>query len=101
MRIDEALSTLRNLADRLHASGCHWRSERITESADAIEAAMREKDEAHRAAMRTCMEWRRKEKVEIERLRELVANDAYAASFQSMKQYRNALLSALAGKEGK
>jgi len=36
---------------------------------------------------------------EIERLRELVANDAYAASFQSMKQYRNALLSALAGKE--
>ena len=44
MRIDEALSTLRSIADRLHASGCHWRSERITESADAIEAAMREKD---------------------------------------------------------
>ena len=42
MRIDEALSTLRSIADRLHASGCHWRSERIIESADAIEAAMRE-----------------------------------------------------------
>ena len=42
MSIDEALSTLRNIADRLRASGCHWRSERITEAADAIEAAMRE-----------------------------------------------------------
>ena len=42
MTIQEALSTLRNIADRLHASGCHWRSERITESANAIEAAMRE-----------------------------------------------------------
>ena len=37
---------------------------------DAIEAAMREKDEAHRVAMRTCMEWRRKEKVEIEKLQD-------------------------------
>ena len=44
MRIDEALSTLRNIAFRLCASGCHWRSERITESADAIEAAMRDRD---------------------------------------------------------
>ena len=42
MTPDIALQQLRNLADRLHASGCHWRSERITEAADAIEAAMRE-----------------------------------------------------------
>ena len=39
-----ALQQLRNIADGLHASGCHWRSERITESADAIETAMREKE---------------------------------------------------------
>ena len=42
MTPDIALQQLRNIADRLHASGCHWRSERITESADTIEAAMRE-----------------------------------------------------------
>ena len=42
MTPDIALQQLRNIADGLHASGCHWRSERITESANAIEAAMRE-----------------------------------------------------------
>ena len=100
MTPDIALQQLRNLADRLHASGCHWRSERIIESADAIEAAMREKDEVIAKFGNGYAETGRvlnAKDAEIERLKSLWYADVDPIETEYAEDYRSR--AALSGKD--
>jgi len=61
MSIENVLREMREWDERDYPTIGAW--------ADVIEAVIAEKDAGHRAAMRTCMEWRRKDKAEIEILK--------------------------------